>query len=237
MLQRILARFHHKPYTAAWNAGGNLAETAVLVHVFDGWENRGNSWSAKGDISCSLLYGDLRPRKGRFSVPVYSAWASGVQGIIFRPGPTTRILCGNAGDSGNGRCKTQWCPSISLAEDTYDPSASGGKGGAAGCYGSWLPQDFGVFLRRTTKFNQQVQAVFRHSLDYNEIIVDGSRWTENLPQSIEAFFTSDDLGHKDMDVARGEHRKFLDRFSLDAAQVPLLHLYQSNWDAHPFEQS
>ena len=240
-LEQLHARFRRSPYgipgnPTPWDAQGTLADAGILVHVFDGWESRsaGNSWSAQGGISCSLLYHDQRPGgHHRYSIPIFNAWASGVQGIIFRPGPKTRILCGNAVDSSEGKCKEHWCPSISLAQDTYDPTSTKGDEGAAGCLGSWRPQDFGVFLRRYTKYNQLVQAVYHKRLDYNEIIVDGQHWTDNLPDSIEAFFTSDNQGRKDEDIARGQHQLFLQEYNLNAAQVPLLKLDLENWD-EPF---
>ena len=241
-LEQLHARFRRSPYgtpgaPTAWYANGALAEAAVLVHVFDGRESWGadNSWSAQGGMSCSLLYRDLRPGgHHRYSIPTFSVWASGVQGIIFRPGPTTRIICGNAFDSNEGKCKEHWCPSVPLAEDTYDPTSTMGDDGAAGCHGSWRPQDFGVFLRRYTKYNQQVQAAYQHRLDYNEIIVDGGHWTDNLPDSIEAFFTSDDTGAREEEVARRQHQLFLQEYNLAAAQVPLLKLDPTNWDK-PFQ--
>ena len=240
-LEQLHARFRRSPYgipanPTVWDAQGTLADAGILVHVFDGWESRGtgNSWSAQGGISCSLLFQNQRPGgHHRYSIPIFNAWASGVQGIIFRPGPTTRILCGNAVDSSQGKCKEHWCPSTSLAQDTYDPTRTNGDDGAAGCHGSWRPQDFGVFLRRYTKYNQLVQAVYHKRLDYNEIIVDGGQWTDSLPDSIEAFFTSDNQGQHEEDVARGQHRLFLEEYNLDAAQVPLLKLDLENWD-EPF---
>ena len=235
VIKQLHSRFHRSPDTAAWDASGALADAAVLVHVFDGWEQKnGQSWAAQGSISCSLIYGSLRPR-GHYSIPTYSAWASGVQGVIFRPGPTTRILCGNAADSSVGKCKEHWCPSVSLSQDSYDPTKTRGNDGPAGCYVSWKPQDFGVFLRRFTKYNKAVKAAFSHRLDYNEIIVDGGHWTDHLPDSIEAFFTSDELGMKEEQegLAIEQHRLFLQTYHLSAAQVPLLKLDPTNWD-EPF---
>ena len=236
VLKQLHSRFHRSPDTAAWDASGTLADAGILIHVFDGWEEREEKsiWRARGGISCSLIFRDQRPR-GHYSIPMYTAWASGVQGIIFRPGPTTRILCGNAADSSVGKCKVHWCPSVSLSQDTYDPARTRGDDGAAGCYGSWKPQDFGVFLRRFVKYNKAVRAAMSHRLNYNEIIVDGGHWTDSLPNSIEAFFTSDDLGRKEEqeDLAKMQHQLFLQTYSLNAAQVPLLKLDPTNWD-EPF---
>lgn len=238
MVKRITARFKENPYTPKqWEeANGGLANAAVLVHVFDGWEdqsNPGNAWSAKGDMSCSLIYADLKPRRGpNFAIPIYSAWGSGTQGLIFKPGQTSRIKCGNAEDSSQGHCSGTWCKSVPLVGDKYDPSDPK-ENGAAGCHGSWKPTDFGVFLHRTTKWNQQVQVFSRHALDYNEIIVDGEHWTSHLPDAVEAFFTTEDLGRKEPEMAREAHRQFLRTFNLNADDVPLLWLDRRNWET-PF---
>lgn len=240
MVKRIIARFHDNVYSPevwAEAGGGPLPNAAVLVHVFDGWEDQGSSgeaWRAKGDMSCSLLYADVKPRRGpNLAIPIFSAWGSGTQGLIFRPGRATRIKCGNAEDSSQGHCAGTWCPSVPLMADPYDPTDPR-EHAAAGCHGSWKPSDFGVFLHRTTKWNQQVQVNSRHQLDYNEIIVDGDHWTSHLPDAVEAFFTSEDLGRKEPEIARTAHRQFLRAFNLNADDVPLLWLDRWNWET-PFK--
>lgn len=190
-------------------------------------------------MSTSLIYADLRPPCcPQYKIPTYSGWATGVQGVVFRPGPTTKIMCGTSGDSTNGKCKA-WCPSVQppddWSKDDYDPMKS--PEGAGGCRGSWKPEDFGVFLHRTNLFEKEVQSKWGRRIDYNEIIVSGSHWTQHLPRTIEAFFSSDDHGHNRNDhVAQEQHSKFLREYGLTAQQVPLLVYHPNDWEK-PFREA
>lgn len=232
MLDRINARFRREPFTAAWSAGGALADAGLLLHIFDGWEINGNDYvAANTGMSTSIIYADMRPDCcPNLKIPTYTAWATGVQGIIFRPGPTTRIMCGTSTDSTNGKCK-EWCPSVSLSDD-YDPHHSPSAGG---CRGSCKPEDFGPFLHRTNLYEKQVQSIWGRRYDYNEIVVDGEHWSNHLPHTIEAFFRSDDHGkaRKNDEVARQQHLKFITEYGLSAEELPLLTFDPHNWH-HPF---
>jgi len=212
-----------------------MADAGLLIHIFDGWEvNNVGYEAAPSEMSTSIIYADQRPPCcPSYGIPTYSAWATGVQGVIFRPGTGTRIMCGTSGDSSNGKCK-EFCESVPLAGDDYDPHRS--PEGAGGCRGSWRPEDFGVFLYRTNVFEKEVQSKWGRRIDYNEIVVDGAHWTQNLPHNIEAFFSSGDHGkaRKNDIVAREQHQRFLEEYGLGADEVPLLTFDPMNWD-HPFD--
>ena len=231
IVARINERFGRKPYNAGWNKAGTLADAGLLVHIFDGWESRQNpgqeQYTAQVNISTSLIYADQRPACcPQYAIPVYSPWKTKKQGIIFRPGPTTQIVCGSAADTSIGECQP-WCPSVPFAErDSGDWKATNKPGG---CQGSWRPEDFGVFLYRVNTFQREVQAIFRRGIEYNEILVDGAHWTAHLPHTIEAFFGTE--GH--MDLARIVHARFLRAFQLDTEQVPLLTFREHQWE-QPF---
>ena len=188
------------------------------------------------EMSTSMIYADQRPSCcPDLKIPTYTGWATGVQGIIFKPGPYTKILCGTSSDSSEGLCKS-WCPSVPLSErDDYDPHNS--PHGAGGCKGSWRPKDFGVFLYRTNRFETEVQSRWGRRIDYNEIVVDGGHWTSNLPHTIDAFFRSDDhgRGRRNDNVARDQHVRFLNEYGLTEAEVPLLDFDPTNWD-EPFRE-
>lgn len=234
-MQRINERFRRAPFHAEWNADGVLADAGLLVHIFDGWEVGASFEAAPSEMSTSLIYADQHPTCcPNLNIPTYSGWATGVQGLIFRPGPTTRILCGTSGDSNNGKCK-EWCPSIPLEGDDYDPNNS--PQGAGGCRGSWHPEDFGVFLYRTNLFETEVQSRWGRRLDYNEIVVSGSHWTQHLPTTIDAFFQSPDhgKGRRNDHVAREQHEGFLRKYNLSPEEVPLLEFDPHNWDT-PFRE-
>lgn len=122
-----------------------------------------------------------------------------------------------------------------LEGDEYDPQRS--SEGAGGCRGSWRPEDFGVFLYRTNRFEKEVQAKWGRRIDYNEIVVDGAHWTQHLPGTIEAFFQSDDHGHGKGDyVAHAQHNAFLRRYGVSAEDVPLLEFDPHGWDNGPFRE-
>ena len=120
-----------------------------------------------------------------------------------------------------------------LEGDSYDPLSN--RDGAAGCKGSWRPEDFGVFLYRTNLFEKQVQSKWGRRLDYNEIIVNGAHWTDHLPHTIEAFFQTDEhgRGRKNDRVAQEQHAKFLRTYGLKAEQIPLLAFNSRDWSS-PF---
>ena len=233
--EQINARFHREPYTARFTVDGLLPDAAVLLHIFDEWEeSTGNErifWRAGSSrnnviqrMSTSLIYADQRPSCcNDIGIPVFDKGFAGLQGLIFRPGITTRILCGSAGDRSSAPC-SKWCESIPLEGDVFDPHHPGR--GADGCAGAWRPQDFGVYLQRSCLWEKEVQAPWAGHVDYNEILIDGSHWNAHLPDAIEAFFGSGDL-------ARQQHQRFLERYQLTASQVPLLTLDPHNWVA-PF---
>ena len=232
----INTRFKRQPYRAKWNAMGTLPDAGVLVHIFDNWESRANSpgnpfvyyRSDDKQMSTSLIYADMRPDCcAELAIPVYSMRGfTSIQGIIFRPGVSTKILCGAATDRSGERC-TSWCPSISIDEDenAFDPKNAGG--GFDGCGGAWRPEDFGVYLRRMARVEKAGLAQWNHRLEYNEILIDGAHWTQHLPEVIEAF-----IG--DGEPAKSQHRQFLQEFGLHPSDVPLLRIDVNDW-VEPFK--
>ena len=173
----INRRFHRKPYSQ-WPASGAPADAGVLLHIFDGWEEHDtgvfHSWRAdlvqRPELSASIIYADQRaPEHPQIAIPVYENGYT-PDGVILRPGESTRIVCGSASDTGGGACKG-FCPSVTLETDQYDPW----RDGRDGCGGSWRPQDFGVFLHRSVQWQREVQARGGR-MDYNEVVVDGRHW-------------------------------------------------------------
>ena len=150
----------------------------------------------------------------------------GGAGIIFRPGKTP-ILCGKAEDSG-GHCNFEWCPKPSPLEGSI-PAGYNGDGnlnvrGHSICM--WKPADFGTFLERQSAWQRKT-----HQLDYNEFIMQGDLWKANLPWIIDAFVIRKGF---DPEATRKQHRRFLEEYSLTAADVPLLRLDITDWE-NPFE--
>ena len=214
-----------------------LADAGLLVHIFDGWEKEALYEASPTGMSTSLIFADQHPPCcPNFKIPTFTGWATGVQGIILRPGPSTRILCGNSADSNDGKCK-EWCPPAPLegyAPETHDDAPTFCRGKKRP--GSWHPEDFNAFLFRTNIFQTTLQAPRGGRLDYNEIVVDGAHWTEHLPTTIEAFFQSSDhgRGRRNDHIAREQHLHFLLKYGLTAEQVPLLDFDPHNWET-PFQ--
>jgi len=226
----INRRFRRSPHDIQWAFDGSLADAAVLVHIFDRWEYHDNDgyqyWRAdlahRPQLSCSLIYAEQRPAiSPNIPIPVYGNGV-GSNGVVLRPGRTTRIACGTGWDSGGGACR-QRCPSIAATggdPSHYDPQ----RDGRDGC--SWGPQDFGVYLKRANRWQTTVQARGRNT-DYNEVVVEGDHWNAHLPLTIEAFFGDS--------LARTTRDQFLTRYNLNAVDVPLLSFDVYNWE-QPFAQ-
>lgn len=239
----INARFHREPFGASWSADGALPDAGVLIHFLDQWEPRGGdgksqawrAWkredegAASGfhiEMSSLLIYAGQQPSCcPELPIPVYiKRKDTDLAGVVFRPGATTKILCGSASDRSGKRCNEGigWCPSVPLEGDSFDPHAD--RMGGDGCGGTWRPEDFGVYLKRSCQWQREVQAIWGKRHDYNEILLDGAHWTEHLPDAVEAF-----VGTGRMEEAREQHWDFLRLYGLTKEQVPLLRLDTSDW--------
>ena len=147
--------------------------------------------------------------------------------VIFRPGPVTRLVCGNGGDSGGG-CG-QFCDT---PEGLGNVQGYQSPGDGCGGGGSWRPKDFGLFLHRVSEWHR-----LNNRIAYNEILVEGagphSNWMQSLPDTIEAFFT---VGDADSTSIRGHHERFLSAYGLSDDEHPLLKLDVNNWES-PFSRA
>ena len=224
-LQRILTRFHTSPF-GAWPAGGELAEAGVFVRCFDGYADHESPWlpSSRGPYSGSLIFASLRGQSNQITL-FSSCHSRG--GLILRPGPYTRILCGSGGDCG-GRCNA-WCPHPApdeRADDPMNPRLADYPGD--GCAGidytkglpAWPPVDIGFYLARWTRF--------QHKYDrwsYNEFVYDGGTWMDQMPSAVEAIFGAPET-----------HAKFLRAYRLTSRDVPHLSFHERDWD-RPFRLS
>ena len=80
------------------------------------YEIHAEPWSAREDISCSLIYAAQHsaPTGWAAQLPLFSGGQAG-GGIILRPGATP-IACGKAGDAGGHCGHAGWCPPIDKDE-------------------------------------------------------------------------------------------------------------------------
>ena len=219
-MEAINERFRRKPYDE-WPADGSLVWSGVLLRCFDGYENHDQPWKPEHpEMSASLIFADQRVAS--HPIPVFSCDEGG---IVFRPGFTTRVLCGNGGDSG-GQCHS-FCSTASDLGDvgsfTYPGDGCGG--------GSWRPTDCGMYLRRVATWQKR-----NGRSEYNEFILEGagprSVWSASLPDMVEAFFLP--RGPTAQSV-RAHYANFLREYDLDATRVPLLSLDREDWHS-PFSE-
>ena len=165
-------------------------------------------------LSCSLIWSAqclLWDRTGRgHAWPGAWMFAHGCEagGVILRPGITTKVACGNAGDAG-GECllnHREDCPAIDEAD------GDGGEGPF--CWGAWRPADVGGYLQRGVYHN-----AFK---GYNEFLVHGEWWHAHLsarPGVIEAFIAGTQAHAYE---AQRLHADYLREYRLTSDEVPLL---------------
>ena len=114
-------------------------------------------------MSASFLWADQKPSCCEMLIPTAAGNVgsiSGLNGIVFRPGVSTRVLCANDRDMSGGGC-SRW---------------------------TWRVNDIGGRLRSSsdgakTYINQQGGG----EVGYNEFKIDGSWWDQHLPDVVEAF--------------------------------------------------
>ncbi|KAL3919578.1 MAG: hypothetical protein SGPRY_005577, partial [Prymnesium sp.] len=97
--EAINHRFRLKPYSVRWPETGALPDAAVLIHIFDGWEEHETGvfhhWRAdlvrRPQLSASIIYADQRaPDHQWIGIPIFSGFSP--DGVVLRPGDSTRIL-------------------------------------------------------------------------------------------------------------------------------------------------
>lgn len=212
-MDELNARFRRLPFaTGLWQTpDAQLADAAVLVHVFDGWENAAHlKWwlLSAGDQSASFIHVGQGFPGG--TAPIFNNYGCG---LVFRPRATI-VKCAKCGDSG-GHCNLQRvCP----PETIHDPDAR------LDCGCTWPVGAFGTFLQRQAR-----EQVNHRSLSYNEIIVDGPRTTASAPHYVDAFFCTSGLGSQD---AWRQHDLFRREYG-EVAAGAVVTLDLNNWEA-PF---
>ena len=168
----------------------------------------GRPWlPGKEKMSASILFGAQVANGG--ALPTYQESTSG---LVMRAG-ATRLLCGCGRDCG-AICKRAIGGSCSGAADDCTSCCRGPSDYWCDGCGFKGPSLANLFERLAA------------SSDYNEMVLDTEYWRNHLPQAVEAFVGT---GPK----ARDAHRAFLSEYGLAEADVPLLQLDLSNWEA-PF---
>ena len=161
----------------------------------------------RGEMSASFIWADQKPSCCEMPIPTAVeniGSITSLQGIVFRPGVTTRLLCANDRDMSGGGC-SRWTWPVESIGWRLRTSSDGAK----------------------TYINANAHNPRGHAqLGYNEFKIDSSWWDRHLPDVVEAFFG-------DSAEARQQHAAFLRQFGLSAAQVPLLRMNAFDWE-NPF---
>jgi hypothetical protein len=220
----------------------------VVIHQFDGMENREMPWEAcagsqcvcqgmtvPGRLSVLVASAALRLRPDREVIPMPFADRAG---ILIRA-ETIEFECGYGidahtyvlADAAKPGCAHDWCvPGDLLDRNGQLCGFHGAPPGAA-----WRAEDLEQMLKLHLKHGSAGRMPGFHS-GYNEMIISSEKFNARLPQSVQAFFVleeryarGDSLGY---DVSR-VHADFLATFGLSSSDVPLLKLAVDNWE-QPF---
>lgn len=136
-LERINQRYRRSPFDSPWPVDGALPDAGLLVHCFDDHEDVSHRWRPRpgtdevhNKLSSSLIFAAQCVSWGRDArspdapdslpnglTPFHNLFGGGCGfgGVIFRPGPTTSVLCGNEADCG-GYCHP-WCPALNASDE------------------------------------------------------------------------------------------------------------------------
>ena len=220
-IRELNRRFHRAPWEASWSADGALADAGILIHTLDGWEQHTAKYapttSGPGAVEQSASMVFAAQHVAGQPLPLFASGTAG--GLIFRPGPSTKVMCGKAKDSA-GTCSVwhppgvdPWCPAVS--GDVANRGVWSEPGDTCGY--AWRPADVGHYLQRLTAFQQH-----RQTLNYNEIIIDASWWQSHLPDTVEAVFGD-----------RAVYEQFIATYRLSAERCPFVSIDLYNWE-EPF---
>ena len=206
---------------------------------------RVDSLTRRDRVSTSMIYAGMKrhDRPDRNVIPLFSRRG----GVILRP-ETTKVLCAYGIDAGidygsdkGANCRVATSGSECIPGCGNPPewcTETGLIGGWCRCSFAWScgtqnsprpyrPEDLGAMLENHASFGDQFKGIGTFS-GYNELIVESATWIENLPRSIEAFFT---VAGGDEAFARRAHSDFVQRYGAEIA--PLVQLRPDRW-SEPF---
>lgn len=95
---------------------------------------------------------------------------------------------------------------------------------------AWKPEDLKTMMEMYITHSQPYKPPAFYS-GYNELVYASADWNARLPDTIEAFwYLKASWGHQQVMEA---HQRFLSKYQLTAADVPLLQFDPGDWQ-HPF---
>ena len=228
----------------------HLASAGVILHQFDGQEEKGRPWVAcvegcmtqgqtvDGRLSSTIVYRALRDRADRQAISLAFPLRGG---LVLHPYYVT-LDCAYADDAASthqARTPLPGCPDERWC-DRDDPFAYGADHKACGFKENgpaWRAEDLDTMLKLHAESGVRYTPPGWHS-GYNEVIISSKSVNDHMPLSILGFFVLRDgetvtsLEKWSVDVVHS-HALFLAKYGLAADDVPLLSLDPSNWQA-PF---
>lgn len=215
-----------------WPASGALADSGVLVHVFDGFEQHGGlKWlpvEGAKHMSASLIYAGQRANP-MHRIPVFNQVTSG---LVLRP-RYHLVECGCDSDCG-GRCvgafgRTTSDGHMPSPGANPPPSRSGGTISSDPASPLWCDPKtaragewHGGCVWRPGPSIGHMLSLNAGSDRYNEIIVSAEFWRAHMPAAVEAV-----LGNSEV------HAAFVKAYGLRSEEVPLVELDLGDFEA-PF---
>ena len=175
------------------------------------------------------------------AAPLYSDAAGG---IVLSPA-TSRLLCSYPRDGFTGGAS---CSSLGATEScvpgctgggrpwcTHAASETQGRTRSCGSHDPWRPEDLGGMLQ---DYQHRLRTGVTFTLgdqphtqrQYNEVVLDATRWLDHLPHTVEAFFFPDSSSCNSPTSAcqrfvREAHESFIKEYGRVAQEtVPLLRL-------------
>ena len=258
IIDRINARF-----VSGGKVSSELDKVGVLVHSFDGRENKvkpwlpcpktcygGPCWCADTNdrLSATLINAALpRPKDGK--IPTYQEVDhNAAAGFVLSP-YYNRLSCSYAFDAGSMNRKCHRLRSGVKARWDCVPGCwrfENNGGGPLWCDNDASAQGECAFKPEATEAMLELQRALPTtggSSSYNEVIVDIDYLIKWLPHSIEAvFYTTGVTGCASpgtalmcKDFAMQARDNLMDQYKLSKDQVPLLVFDRSNWRA-PFRK-
>ena len=204
-------------------SSADLAKVGLILRQFDMTEDQQRPWrGCPGHVVSEQAGNECRIYGQRFSASIVNAqlfraskkiplFSTVGAGVVYSPGVTLNCVYG--GDGGTRKlpddgCGTQFCEVSRSRQDGW-------------CDG--LPHH-----------TAQVGDMLSHirGSGYNEIVIDTQSIDDQLPEAVEALFY---LKDSTLSARRGRqiHKDFIRRYSLDAAEHPLLRLDPHNLE-RPF---
>lgn len=212
--------FHGRP-------AKSLSQGGVLARLFDPSEDPREPWKPCTRNLWCRVYGDRMPASliNKHAPNLYSKADSPLAGFLVDPN-LAELYCAYFVD---GSSMNKLCDPPGKS-DTCTPGCPHGHPDAAWCQTrhdsqcGWHPE----------RLDQMLMQQFEQGKgSYNELILGGDAWEDNLPHTVMAVFWPKYASYDQQQHARGVHQDFLRHYGLKWQQVPLV-VYDPHAESEAF---